>query len=77
VLIINLNKRTVRGIPSASFAATNARGYPVAFEARADERERRAFTSMIQYSTECGFKAYWILHSPMMPKWRTTYEYER
>jgi hypothetical protein len=31
-------------MPIASLAATNARGYPVAFEASADERDRRAFT---------------------------------
>lgn len=35
------------GIPSPSFAAMNASGYPVAFEARAEERERRALTFIV------------------------------
>ena len=32
--------------PMAIFAATRAIGYPVAFDARADDRETRGFTSM-------------------------------
>jgi hypothetical protein len=48
-------------------AATNAykyenmkhtNGYPVALEARAELRDNRALTSMMQYSREFGFKAY-------------------
>lgn len=48
------------------------RSYPVALDASAELLERRAFTSMIQYSREDGCRAYWILHSPTMPRWRTT-----
>jgi len=33
-------------LPIAIFAATRAIGYPVAFEASADERDTRGFTSM-------------------------------
>ena len=40
--------------------------------ARAEERESRGLTSMMQYSKLSGCKAYWMLHSPTMPKWRTT-----
>lgn len=46
--------------------------YPVAFEARAELRDNLAFTSMMQYSIEVGWRANWMLHSPTMPKWRTT-----
>lgn len=46
--------------------------YPVAFEARAELRDSLAFTSMMQYSIEVGWRANWMLHSPTMPKWRTT-----
>lgn len=48
------------------------RSYPVAFEARAELRDSLAFTSMMQYSIEVGWRANWMLHSPTMPKWRTT-----
>ena len=41
-------------------------------DASADERDRRAFTSMMQYSSLSGFSAYWMLHSPTTPRWRTT-----
>jgi len=44
------------------------RSHPVALDASAELLERRAFTSMIQYSREDGFRAYWILHSPTMPR---------
>ena len=29
-------------------------------------------TSMMQYSNDSGCRAYWMLHSPTIPKWRTT-----
>lgn len=37
------------GLPRANFAATYARGYPVAFDAKAELRDNLAFTSMIKY----------------------------
>jgi hypothetical protein len=43
----------------------------VALEARAEDRDRRALISMMQYSMDVGCSAYWMLHSPMMPMWRT------
>lgn len=46
--------------------------YPVALDARAELLESLAFTSMMQYSREDGWRAYWMLHSPTMPRWRTT-----
>lgn len=46
--------------------------HPVALDARAELLERRALTSMMQYSKDDGCKAYWMLHSPTMPRWRTT-----
>lgn len=46
--------------------------YPVALEARAELLESRALTSMMQYSRDDGCKAYWMLHSPTMPRCRTT-----
>ncbi len=42
-------------------------------DARAEERESRAFTSMILYSSEAGSRAYWMLHSPTMPMLRMTW----
>mmetsp|Transcript_44485 Transcript_44485/g.143027 ORF Transcript_44485/g.143027 Transcript_44485/m.143027 type:complete len:231 (-) Transcript_44485:1071-1763(-) len=27
---------------------------------------------MMQYSSDCGLSAYWMLHSPTMPRWRAT-----
>ena len=53
-----------------SFAATYAKGYPVALEAKADERDKRAFTSMMRNSSELGSTAYWMLHSPTTPRRR-------
>ena len=41
VLVISSRRR-----PIAIFAATRAIGYPVAFDASADERETRGLTSM-------------------------------
>ena len=38
---------SLRGIPRPSLAAINARGYPVALEARADERDKRALTYIL------------------------------
>lgn len=35
---------SLSGIPRPSLAAMNASGYPVALEARAEERDRRALT---------------------------------
>lgn len=46
--------------------------YPVALDARAELLESRALTSMMQYSKDDGCKAYWMLHSPTMPRCRTT-----
>lgn len=46
--------------------------YPVALDARAELLESRALTSMMQYSKEDGCRAYWMLHSPTMPRCRTT-----
>lgn len=46
--------------------------YPVALDARAELLESRALTSMMQYSKDDGCRAYWMLHSPTMPRWRTT-----
>lgn len=36
------------------------------------DRLNRALTSMTQYSRDVGFSAYWMLHSPMTPRWRMT-----
>ena len=47
--------------------------YPVAFDARAELLDKRAFTSIIQYSEDFGCRAYCMLHSPIIPRWRTTY----
>ena len=46
--------------------------YPVALEANAELLDKRALTSMIQYSKEVGCRAYCMLHSPIIPRWRTT-----
>ena len=42
-------------------------GYPVALDARAEERDTRGFTSITQYSKLSGFKAYCTLQPPVMP----------
>lgn len=39
---------SLRGIPRPSFAAIKASGYPVALEAKADERDRRALTYVVE-----------------------------
>ena len=40
----------------------------MAFEARADERDTRGFTSMTAYSKLPGFRANWQLQPPTMPR---------
>jgi hypothetical protein len=45
--------------------------YPVALDAKADDRDNLGLISMMQYSLEKGFSAYWMLHSPTMPMCRT------
>ena len=47
-----------------SLATIYAKGYPVAFEAKADDLERRGLTSIMMKMV--GSKAYWILHSPII-----------
>ena len=43
---------SLRGIPRPSLAAIKASGYPVALEARAEERDKRALTYILnKYST--------------------------
>ena len=61
-----------KGRGGRTLVATYASGYPVALEARAEERDRRALTSMMQYCSLCGLSAYCMLHSPMMPSDRMT-----
>ena len=46
-----------RVYPTASFAAIFAIGNPVAFEARADERDTRGFISMTTMSPFAGLSA--------------------
>ena len=48
------------------------RSYPVALEASAELLDNLALISIIQYSRDSGCSAYCILHSPTMPKCRTT-----
>jgi len=43
VILFGISSRV---LPTAIFAATRAIGYPVALEARAEERETRGFTSI-------------------------------
>jgi hypothetical protein len=45
---------------------------PVALDASAEERDSLALTSMMQYSSLYGLSAYWMLHSPTMPRLRMT-----
>ena len=42
-------RRSGSGLPRANFAATYARGYPVALDASAELLDSRALTSMIKY----------------------------
>lgn len=39
---------SLRGIPRPNLAAIKASGYPVALEARADERDKRALTYIFE-----------------------------
>src|SRR5207249_12325856 len=48
----------------AIFAAIRAIGYPVAFEARAEDLDTRGFTSITRYSRVSGWTANWMLHPP-------------
>ena len=54
-------------MPAASFAETSAIGKPVAFEARADEREVRGLISMMTTRPVFGSCAHWTLQPPMTP----------
>src|SRR5664280_3895902 len=49
----------------ASLAAILAIGKPVAFEARAEERETRGFISMMTMRPLSGFTANWMLDPPV------------
>ena len=51
--------------PTASFAAILAMGKPVAFDARADERETRGFISITTMRPSSGFTAHWTLDPPV------------
>ena len=44
-----------------------------AFEASAELLLRRALTSIIQYLSVLGSRAYWMLHSPTIPMCRMTF----
>jgi hypothetical protein len=50
--------------PTASFAPMRAMGYPVAFDASADERDTRGFISTTSSSPSAGLTANWTLHPP-------------
>ena len=54
-----------RAYPTASLAAILAIGNPVAFEARADERETRGFISITTISPSAGFTANWTFEPPV------------
>ena len=54
-----------RVYPMASFAAIFAMGKPVAFDARADERETLGFISMTTTSPFSGFTANWMFDPPV------------
>ena len=56
-----MERRKERG--RRTLVARYASGYPVALEARAEERDRRAMTSMMQHCSLCGWSAYCMLHS--------------
>ena len=57
-----------RSSPMAIFAADLAIGYPVAFDARADERLTLGLTSMTMYSKLSGSRANCILQPPFIPR---------
>ena len=42
-------------------------GYPVALEAKAEDRDTRGLTSITAYSKLSGFRANWQLQPPTMP----------
>ena len=63
---------SLSGMFNPSLAAVYASGYPVALLASAELRDRRALTSMMQYSLLVGLSAYWMLHSPTTPRCRMT-----
>ncbi len=48
----------------AILAAILAIGYPVAFDASADDRLTRGFTSMTMMSSVSGLTENWMLHPP-------------
>ena len=50
--------------PTESLAATFAIGNPVAFEARAEDRETLGFISIIIILPSTGFRANWIFEPP-------------
>ena len=70
--IFNFNKMLCNHSWCMVIIAFSNTTYPVAFDANAELRDNLALTSMMQYSSDLGCRAYWMLHSPMMPRWRTT-----
>ena len=54
-----------RRYPSASFAAILAIGNPVAFDARAEDRETRGFISMATMRPSAGLMANWMFEPPV------------
>src|SRR4029079_3755524 len=56
--------------PTASLAAIFAIGNPVAFDARADDRDTRGFISMTRRSPLSGFTANWMFEPPVSPPTR-------
>ena len=53
--------------PNDNFVATFAIGYPVAFDANADDLDTLGFISIIAYSKEFGFSANCTLQPPTIP----------
>ena len=53
--------------PKAILAASFAIGYPVAFDAKAEDLETLGLISITAYSNELGFKANCTLHPPSIP----------
>ena len=51
--------------PTASLAAIFAMGNPVAFDARADERETLGFISITTIRPSAGLRANWMLLPPV------------
>ena len=54
-----------RWYPSASLAAIFAIGKPVAFDARAEDRETRGFISITTMRPSAGFTANWMFDPPV------------